>query len=239
MHITDATPSPPPVFYINMDTDVVRNNKVYSDLHQIFSPWTTVQRVSGVIDPRGGKYGCRRAHMKAHMEGLKKIESDDDYYIVAEDDIRPLRTRDTICAYIKTAMRLSADMVFLEHAGDLETHTALQPVCEQNGLPVGEFYRYCSGCGGWGFGCVLVKGSFGKRLLQLWKMYTADHCDVTALRLREHAAVLFPNPQLFAQREYASNGDDVSTRQAQRPFDFALWQWLHGDRVSRLDESPI
>ena len=228
---------PPPVFYINMDKDADRRARVEEDLGRVFGGWTDVSRVRGLADGRGGLYGCRLAHMKAHRAALATTRGENGYYIIAEDDVRPLRCPETIRAYIGIAMRADADMMMLEHGGGGETKATLQPIVDYDGRRLREFYRYHSTVHGFGMACMLVRASFGRRLLRLWQKYSDEHCDVAAFRIMPSHRILMPNPQLFAQREYPSSQTDVDIRSCQRPFDFVSWQYHHGDLPETEEES--
>lgn len=232
----DTNVAPPPVYYINMDRDTERNACVRADLQSVFGGWTSVVRVRGMPDARGGMSGCRVAHTKAHRLALRHARHASDYYIVAEDDIRPLRCPETIRAYITIAMRANADMMMMEHAKG-EVNADLQPIVDYTGRKLREFYRYRSRENGFGFACMLFRASFGQKLLRVWEKTKTKHCDLAAFELMPSHRVLFANPQLFAQRAYHSCQDDVGMRPNQEPFDFAAWQVHHGDRVTANEES--
>ena len=237
LRVRSGPTKPPPVFYINMDKDADRRARVERDLNRVFGGWTDVTRVRGLADGRGGRRGCRLAHMKAHGAALATARGEDGYYIIAEDDVRPLRCPETIRAYVSIAMRADADMMMLEHGGGGEAKAALQPIVDYDGRRLREFYRYHSTVHGFGMACMLVRASFGRRLLRLWQKYTDEHCDVTAFRIMPSHRILMPNPQLFAQREYPSSQTNVNVRPNQRPFDFVSWQYHHGDLPETDEES--
>ena len=156
--------------------------------------------------------GCRLAHIKANIFA---INQGFDYYIVCEDDIKPLANKTKILDYINKSINYNPDLVLFEQSDGLENNIQLLKENEH-------LYRILSG--GNAAGCYLCNRNFGIKLVKHWINQWGRHLDHSWQDLWKSNYVYFHRPQLFNQKEGESNQDDVDYRNEIRPFDWLVYE---------------
>lgn len=198
-----------PLFFINLDKDKKRLKFVQTVLYKIFDS-NNIYRIKGV-EHNIGLEGCRLAHITANISAINKGF---DYYIIAEDDIKPLICRSKILSYINKAILFNPDIVLLEQGQNLENTIKLQKKNEN-------MYRIFGN--GNNTGCYLCSKEFGIKLIKLWINSPNQHIDHSWQCLWGSNNVFFHRPQLFHQMSGYSNQNDVDYREETRPFNWELY----------------
>jgi len=202
-----------PIFYINLKKDTDRLSYIKKTLSTIFDE-NYIYRIEGV-QHKLGLEGCRLAHIKANKEAIKKGYK---YYIITEDDIKPLLDKQNIKKHIYNSISFNPDLVLFEQGEKLETKIKLQK-------KTNNMYRIFSGGNNTGF--YLCSLNFGKQLVNHWDKYKFIHIDYLWQALWKKNNVYFYRPQLFNQKEGKSNQSDVNYRNEIKPFDWDLYDKLN------------
>ena len=203
---THASTTPPILRIINLDKDAERYATVVNDLADV--GWE-LRRIPGVAH-KLGKEGCRRAHVRANEDALRGAEP---YYVICEDDIRPIVSAEVIREVMINAMRIDAHLVLFECAANLERKIRLWT------SPHANFYRITGG--GNNAGCYMCSHSFGRVLTDHLKRTPNKHVDHSWQALWRSHAVYLSCPQLFVQRAGASNQSNVDYRDEAAPLDWS------------------
>ena len=203
------------VYIINLDKDKDRLKYIKNVLSNIFNKENII-RIPGVLY-NNSIDGCRLAHIKANEKGIK---DNNKYYLICEDDLKPLLNYAEIKKHINDCIKsdIDFDLVLFEIAGrkgKFEKKMKLKKVTDN----MYRIYR-----GNWGAACYLCKTEFGKNLINHWKNRPNKHCDITWQELWKDYAVYFYRPQLFIQKEGESNQDDVVYRDDIVPFNWKLFE---------------
>ena len=199
-----------PVFFINLEKDKDRLIFIRNILNNIFNN-KYVYRIEGVKHNIGLE-GCRLAHINAHIAAINKGFN---YYIITEDDIKPLIDTENINKYIKKSILFKPDLVLFEQGEKLEEKIQLKKINDN-------MYRIEGG--GNNAGCYLCSKKFGIELIKHWIKSTGKHIDHSWQELWKSNNVYFHRPQLFQQREGYSNQNDVYYRNTIKPFDWELYE---------------
>ena len=195
------------VFYINLDKDKDRLYTLETELQKIFKK-ENLHRVAGVSHTLGLE-GCRLAHIKANEIA---INSNLEYYIIMEDDVKSLVNHNKVLEYINTSLNsVDIDLLLLEQGQNLEERIKMDRKNDN-------LYRIYDG--GNAAGAYLCKRSFGKKLVEHWKKRENIHCDHSWQELWKDYNVYFHRPQLFNQRAGESNQDEINYREETKPFDY-------------------
>lgn len=202
-----------PVFFINLDKDKKRLAFITNIFYNIFDS-DNIFRIKGV-NHNIGLEGCRIAHISAIICAINKGF---DYFVIAEDDIKPLVSDNKILSYINNAILLKPDLVLLEQGQDLEKNIKLQKKNEN-------MFRIFGG--GNAAGCYLCSRKFGIKLIKIWINNPNVHIDHSWQHLWTSNNVFFHKPQLFHQIEGYSNQNEVDYRRETRPFDWRLYRWIN------------
>jgi hypothetical protein len=199
-----------PIFFINLKKDNTRLWLMKNMLYNIFDN-NNIYRVEGVTH-KIGLEGCRLAHMNAHVTAINKGFQ---YYIVAEDDIKPLVETTKIVNYIHNSIALNPDIVLFELGPHLELKIQLSKTTEN-------MYRIYGG--GNNAGCYLCSRKMGIKLINHWMKNVGKHIDHSWQELWGSTNVYLHRPQLFHQREGYSNQSDVVYRETAVPFNWDLYE---------------
>ena len=199
-----------PVCFINLEKDKDRLEHIQNILNNIFDK-TNIYRIEG-IKSENSMEGCRLAHIKANIFA---INQGFDYYIVCEDDIKPLENKKKILDYINNSINSTPDLVLFEQGAHLENQ--IEVVRENENM-----YRIFSG--GNNAGCYLCNRNFGIKLVKHWINQWGRHLDHSWQDLWKTNYVYFHRPQLFNQKEGESNQDDVNYRNEICPFNWSLYE---------------
>jgi hypothetical protein len=213
--ITIHNPKTIPAFFINLEKDKPRLKHIQELLSKIWKP-EDIYRIEGVVS-HIGRDGCRRAHILANETA---ISMGFEYYVIFEDDVKPLVEIDKIMDYITDSIKENPDLVLFEQREHLEKHIKL---ARDNNNP--KMYRIFAN--GNNLGCYLCKKSFGLKLIDCWKKTPDMHCDHSCQKLWPANNVYFHRPQLFHQMEGESNQTDVGYRLENKPFDWNLYEKKH------------
>ncbi len=201
-----------PVYFINLDKDTDRLNYIQNVLSSIFPP-ENIHRIPGVRH-RLGKDGCRLAHINAHKTAISKGSL---YYVICEDDIKPIIDNKNILHFISHSITAKPDLVLFEQGEYIENKIQISQNEHHANL-----YRILGG--GQGTGCYLCSKHFGQKLIDHWSNLPGRHIDHSWQPLWPKYKVFFHRPQLFIQRAGLSNQTDVHWRNDSKAFDWTLWE---------------
>lgn len=202
-----------PVYYINLDKDTDRRKLIHRTLSSIFYP-EDIHRIPGVYH-KIGREGCRLAHIKAHETAISRGHP---YYIICEDDIKPIVELSDIAKYIRTSIASNPDLVLFEQGGGIEHR--IQMV--NSDVSSANLYRIFGG--GNNTGCYICSRDFGQKLINHWKTRPNRHIDHSWQPLWKDHVVYFHRPQLFIQRAGQSNQSDIDWRDEAVPFNWDIWE---------------
>lgn len=204
-----------PVYFINLDKDVERLQSFEEMIYPIFGK-EHVLRIPGVVHELGLE-GCRLAHIDANITA---INHGYDYYIICEDDIKPLVNNDIISEYVKKATAKNIDLVLLEYDipirnGKLDDNVKMHKSTEN-------LYRFYNG--GYNTGCYLSKRGFGAALIKIWMRHPESHVDGIWKLIFPDYRVFLHKPQIFNQKAGPSNQSDVEWRCERPLFDWQFYE---------------
>lgn len=199
-----------PIFFINLDKDRERLISILNILNKVFDK-EYIFRIEGVKH-ESGMEGCRLAHINAHIEAINRGFN---YYVICEDDIKPLVETNTILNYISNSIKLKPDLVLFEQGESLEERVILSKKTDN-------MYRIFSG--GNNTGCYLSSKEFGLKLIRLWEKNPFKHCDHSWQDIWYQNNVFFHRPQLFHQIAGFSNQNDEGYRKETLPFNWDLYE---------------
>jgi hypothetical protein len=109
-------------FVINMDHRTDRWESMQSNWSHIFK----LHRIPGVKSQKK-YYGCGQAHVNAY-QAARKLNPEHPFYIVMEDDVKPLKTKDYYTYFLETLFLLrdtSIDSISLNSTFDKQVSTEI------------------------------------------------------------------------------------------------------------------
>ena len=204
-----------PVYFINLDKDTDRLKYIQDTLYSIFNT-EDIHRISGV-EARLGQNGCRLAHIKAHKTAISQGHP---YYLICEDDIKPIINKKNIVHFINNSIITKPDLVLFEQGENIENK--IQITKNENHTNLYQIFG-----GGQGSSCYLCSKNFGQKLIDHWTARPRRHIDHSWQRLWTTHNVFFHRPQLFIHREGYSHQADVDWRDDSKPFDWTLWERIN------------
>ena len=180
--------------------------------------------------------GCRLAHIKANKNAINNSSlSDNDYYLICEDDLSQLESKQFILKQIYEAIKFDKDLYLF-----LCANTPEWIKMEKSENPL--FYRIYGGAGN--AGCYLCKKSFGKELVKFWENNPGKHIDWTWHDLWKKYQVYLSRPNLVVGKAGKSNQNmpdkhDIVDNSgmvirkkntwATTPFNFKKWDKINGN----------